>query len=222
MAKYCYKLFCFALFFILTSKLFAVASDIPSEEIKQAAKQGLVNILKDRRNGNFDKLGFRNQIEIDSADISDGFQVYTINPEKLLNDHIEQDLQSFVTPTGQWQFTVRVGVKAYALLTVDIVDEKWTPVSIGASGIAKEMSNIFETWPASSGYEYRVIRVYQASSNFVEISKRGKILGIIPLSSFLMATADKAHSFDPHDLRDPKEVITKLVPVVKRNTKKIR
>lgn len=217
-----FSLICLTFIFILIFKSNAFAGDIPSEEIKLAAKQGLVKILKDKRNNGFHRLGFKNEAEIASANIGDGFKIYTIRPEKLLNVPTLQDVRALVSPTGQWQFTVLVGGTAYALLTVDFVDGKWTPVSIGASGLAKELRDILEAWPASSGYEYRMIRVYQASSNLVELSRGGKVHGIIPLSSFLMASTGEVHAFDPHDVRNPEEVLEGLVPVVKRNIEKNR
>ena len=211
------------LVFSLSALRLANAGDDPSDEIKNAAKVGVNEILKDKRNSGLHQLGFMSQDEIDSADMGDGFQIYTITPDKLLNETNPQDLHSLVVPTHQWQFMVVSGIKAYALLTIDFLDGKWKPVSIGSSDLAKELSDILKVWPASSGYEYKLIRIYQANSNFIELSQRGKVLGIIPLTSLLAATTGVTeHGFNPRDLCDSKEVLNGLRPIIKRNLEKSR
>jgi len=220
---YCLLTVLLVLVFSLSALRLANAGDEPSDDIKNAAKEGVNELLKDKRNGGLHRLGFNSQSEIDDADLGAGFQIYTIRPEKLLNETTSLDLHSLLVPTNQWQFMVVSGIKSYALLTVDLFDGKWSPVSIGSSDLAKELSDILKAWPASSGYKYRLIRVYQANSNFIELSQTGKVLGIIPLASFLAATSDVAtNAFDPIGLRDPKEVLPSLRPIIKRNLEKNR
>jgi hypothetical protein len=190
----------------------------PSDDIRKAAREGVNVLLKDSRMGGLHRLGFKSQAEIDNADLGEGFQICAIQPEKLLNESIPQDIQSLVTPTNEWQFLVVVGNKAYALLTVDLIDGIWKPVAIGSSELAKQLSDILQAWPASSGYQYRLVRVYQARSEFIELSQGGKVMGIIPLASLLAATPrERTDAFNPRGLRDPKTVLPDLRPVVKRN-----
>lgn len=223
MRVFIYRFILFAIICALSSPCLASGGDAPSDDIKKAAREGVSEILKDSRNGGLHRFGFKSQAEIDYSDLGEGFRIYTIHPENLLNESIPQDLQSLVVPTNQWQFMVVSGNKVYALLTVDLLNGEWKPVSIGSSELAKELSDILHAWPASSGYKYRFIRVYQANSNFIELSQRGKVLGIIPLTSLLAATAgETAYAFDPRDLRDPKEVLPGLRPAVKRNIEKKR
>jgi hypothetical protein len=194
------------------------AGNAPPDDIKRAAGEGIVVFLKDKRMGNLQRLGFQSRAEIDNAALGEGFQIFTIPPDKLLNDSLPQDLPSLVIPTNQWQFLIVSGDKANALLTVDIVDGAWTPVSIGSSGLAQQLAALLAAWPASAGYEYRLIRVYQAKSDFIELSHRGKVVGIVPLTSLLVATSGEAGAaYAPRSLHDPKEVLSELRPVVRRN-----
>jgi hypothetical protein len=194
------------------------ASESPPYDIKKAAKEGIHIFLKDGRSSNLHHLGFESQADVDSAELSEEFHIFTIRPDKLLNESAVQDIDDLVVPMTQWQFLIRVRGKARALLTVDLVNGKWVPVSIGSAGLAKQLSEISAVWPMDSGYQYRLIRVYEAQSDFIELSRRGKKIGILPLTSFLQAIkAGEKKTFDPHDLRYPKEVLTDLRPVVREN-----
>jgi hypothetical protein len=194
------------------------AEDASFGDIKNAAKEGIATFFKDSRSINLHRLGFESQTDIDNAELGDGFQIFTILPARLLNESASQELQHLVTPTKQWQFLILAGGKANALLTVDLVGGKWTPVSMGSSGLARELSAFLAAWPAASGYQYRLIRVYQAKSDFIELSRGGRILGIIALTAALTASKGGAmEAFDPRDLRDPKEVLSDLRPVVRQN-----
>jgi hypothetical protein len=204
--------------FILFIPCFTTAGESPPDDIKKAAKEGVTTFLKDSRSSHLRRLGFESQTDVDNAELGEGFQIFTIHPDKLLNESASQELHDLVTPTTQWQFLILARGKANALLTVDLVNEKWTPVSIGSSGLAKQLSDLLVAWPATSGYQYRLIRVYQAQSDFIELSQGGKNIGILPLTSLLTAIKRGARkAFNPHDLRDPKEVLSDLRPVVRKN-----
>ena len=128
-----------------------------------------------------------------------------------------QDFQPLATPTDQWEILVVAGKKANALLTVDFVDGKWMPVGIGAPGLAKKLGNILEAWPASSGYQYRLICLYQISEKFIELSQGGKMIGLIPLVSSNATMGEPQKEFDPANIRDAKEVLINLWSSVLRD-----
>lgn len=77
--------------------------------------------------------------------------------------------------------------QAKALLTVDMVDGHWKVVSIGAAGLADELLKVVRAWPDTSGCSLRLIRTYQAMSDFIVISKAGATIGIVPLVSARLA-----------------------------------
>lgn len=193
----------------------------PSEDIIKAAKEGIQVFFNNSKSEDLSRLGVKSKAQVASTDLGYGFQIYTIQPDnlqQLINETISKDYQSYLTPTNQWQFLVTDGINAYSLLTVDSVNGEWTPVSMGSSELAKELGQVLSTWPESSGYQYRFIVVYQAKSEFVELSQNGKVLGFIPMTSLLAAISDNsAYEFDPRDLRDPIKVLQALKPVVSRN-----
>lgn len=205
--------------FTLIVPCLATAGDAPPDDIKKAAREGINVLLKGRQaDVRLHNLGFESQADIDSAELGEGFQIFTIDPNKLLDESASQDVQDLVIPTSEWLFLVQAGGKANSLLKVSFLDGKWTHVGIGSSRLAKELSGFLAAWPASSGYQYRFIRVYQAASDFIELSQGGKVIGIISLTSLRVdKKGRKPGEFTPHDLRDPKEVLSDLRPAVKMN-----
>ncbi len=190
----------------------------PPDDINNAARQGIAVLLKESRSSHIGRLGFESQADVDNAELGEGFQVFTIQPDKLLDESSSQELSDLVIPTSQWQFLILAKGNAKALLTVDLVNGKWTPVSIGSAGLARQLSDLLTAWPAASGYRYRLVRVYQAQSDFIELSQAGKKIGILPLTSLLAATKKgERKAFNPRDLRNPKEVLSELRPVVREN-----
>jgi hypothetical protein len=155
------------------------ASDVP-DDIRKAADNGINIFFKDSRMTGLNNLGFNNQADLDSAYAGEGFQLYAISSDRLLNESFVQDLSAMAVPTNQWLFIVHSTDGPRALLTVDIMNSKWTPVSIGAAGFARELSAIMTAWPESDGYSYRVIRVNEAGAIFVELSQGGNIVGLVP------------------------------------------
>lgn len=208
-----------AFVFALFTPCMTIAGEAPSDDIKKAGREGIAVFLKDTRIGSLNRLGFESQADIDNAELGDGFQIFTINPDKLLDESSVQELQSLVTPTNQWVFVIRAGMKANALLRVEVVDGKWIPVSIGASELARELSSLMAKWPVSSGYEYRFIRVYQARSDLIELSRGGKFIGFIPLTTLIMAPGRLTGIFDLSDLREQKDILPGLRSTVKQNTR---
>jgi hypothetical protein len=189
---------------------------IPSE-ILDSAKQGIRIFIKDPRVTDLQRFGFSSQKEIDGTTLGMGFQVFKVPPESILKEGISQDFYSMVVPTNLWEFIILSGGEAKVLITVDLMNGKWTPVSMRAAGLSKEMNKAIETWPASTGYRYKFIRVYQAKSDFLGLSLGEKIIGIIPFTSARMAMGLKEREFDPLDLYNSEDVINKIRPEVRKN-----
>ena len=204
-------IFVFALHISLCS-----AGEMPSD-IRNAAEDGIRIFLQDPRMTGLQRLGFESQSDIDNVAIGIWFQTFIVHSDKLLNGSDSQDFQPLATPTDQWEILVVAGKKANALLTVDFVDGKWMPVGIGAPGLAKKLGNILEAWPASSGYQYRLICLYQISEKFIELSQGGKMIGLIPLVSSNATMGEPQKEFDPANIRDAKEVLINLWSSVLRD-----
>jgi hypothetical protein len=202
--------------------LSSFAADRPPTDVHRAADEGLMIFLKNKPMVTRQHLGFEQQKDVDIAVLGQGFPIFTIPPEKFVNEDPSQDLQSLIVPTGFWQFLIMSGGVPKALLTVDMVNGVWTPVSIGAAGLASELGKLIEAWPSSEGYSYRIIRVYQAKSDFAELSKDGKIIGVVPFGSSLVSTRKAAQGgvvqqYSPRNILDAKDLLIDLRPAVMRS-----
>ena len=77
-----------------------------------------------------------------------------------------------------------------ALIYVGWTGNAWKCTGIGSAGIAGEMSEILRTYPESDGYTHRFIRIYEAKSDFVCLSRhqnRKDVPGYLPLLSARIA-----------------------------------
>lgn len=135
----------------------------------------------------------------------------------MSNADTPHDLSSLLVSTDTWQFLITTRGKAVAIITVDFMDGKWMPVSIGSSELASQLSKLLEVWPTSSGHRYRFIRVYQANSEFMELSTRDGITGIIPLGSARHALGLTKKEFDPFDIHTSADMVKQITTVVRKN-----
>lgn len=211
------------LFVVVMLPSVVAAGGIPSTEVVIAAREGLTTFLHEINTQNLDRFGFYSQGDITGAELGMAFQVFTIPPDKILNyDPSISDLSSMIVPTNLWQFLIISYGNPKSLLTVDFFNDQWTPVSIGASGLAMQLSKIIEAWPASAGYQYRLIKVYQAKSDLLEISLGDQVIGIVPLLSARMALGFEKRDFDPLDLGNSRNILINLMPAVEKNIQEER
>ncbi len=204
-----------ALFFHFSS--FSFTANEPSQEVIEAAKEGMEVFIWNSNIKDLSPFGFSSQEEIDKARLGKGFQVYTIPPDRILGEGQSQDLTVMATPSSIWQFLILTEGKAVALLTVDRINSKWTPVSIGASGLASQLSMVMEAWPSHEGYHLKLIRIYQATSDFVGILLDTSVIGNIPLTSGRIAMDLERVDFNPLDLHESSDIIKSIRPIVREN-----
>lgn len=190
---------------------------LPAELKIEAKKQ--VATLKGFSIDSLHSLGFDSLSDVDNAELGEGFEVYIIDALKLLDETTPQDIQSHVSSTNVWYFPVLIDGKAKSLLQLRLKAGKWVLVGIFPLKLAKEMVDIRAAWPESAGYQYRFVKIQQASSDIIELFLKGKAIGVIPLSSYsrIDKKGKSTEEFNPRDIRDPKEVLTTLRPVVKQN-----
>ena len=196
----------------------AAAGEVPADVMK-AAKEGFDRMIKGQKyNSRFQKLGFDSQEDIDKALVGEGFQVFTISPDDLFNDAALQDIKSVIIPINEWDFIIHVDGEAKCLLKVSYDSGRWFAFGMGSSILSKEINGIKKKWPASLGHDFRFIRVYQASSDLVELSQKGNVLGLIPLTSVIKEKKQRiVGEFATDDLHNGKEVLLNLRPAVKSN-----
>lgn len=194
------------------------AKGMPPEEVVSAAEQGLISFSQNIPSQNLSQLGFLSQDEISKSQLGEAFQVYTIHPNDLLNfGQNISDITSLLTPANLWNFLILVNGQAKAVLTVDFFNDQWTAVGIGSSGLAIQLQKTIESWPLSSGYQYKLIRIYQARADFIEISQDGKVIGLIPLTSGRIAMGLADRNFNASDLHSPENILAGIISIVKEN-----
>jgi hypothetical protein len=191
---------------------------MPPEEVVSAAKKGLGSFLLAIQPQDLKRMGFLNQSEVDNAKVGDGFQTYTIHPTNVLSYREDVvDLSSSVIPTKEWQFLIVANGQAKSILTVDLMGNQWKAVGIGAAGLARQLGIIVQSYPSDAGYSHRFIRVFQARSDFVEISHGGSTIGMIPLISARVAMGLKQRDLEVSDLFDCRDVLLRIAPIVRKN-----
>lgn len=176
------------------------AMDTPSPDVIKAAEHGLVAFLGDNVSARDMKLGA-------------SFHIHTIAPAF---DADTATLDSLAFPTGNWRFLVLSGNEPFAMLTVAQMDGKWQAVSIGGAGIAKELFQVTNRWPAGEGYTYRFIRIFQARSDFIEISHHKQLSGFVPLTSSRISFQLPGH-FDPATMMRNSEIFPQLKDIMSKH-----
>ena len=215
MRKLQFFAFIFLILLFQASLLFA-DNEKPSREIIAAAEQGIITFVKDPNMKNLNDYGFATKKDIDTAVLGKGYHIYTVNPDTLLNNET-LDLGAMAVPTDMWEFLIMSQNKAVSVLTVAKMNDRWTAVSIGKTGMAEQVGNFIKKWPESKETSHRLIRIYQATSDLMELSETGKKKGFVPLTSSRAAMGLTKADFDPSDVHDSKDVITQLRPAVRRN-----
>ena len=117
-------------------------------------------------------LAIQDLQDLRGAVIGHGFQVYEANAQSLLAG---QRLGESVKASGIWRFIVQIAGKPAGLLTVDHIDGAWQLVSMGAIEGSRELAAVHAYHTAKGNKPLRLIRVPQASSDFLEVSSGGSV-----------------------------------------------
>lgn len=187
---------------------------MPPGEAIIAAKQGVGVLLGGSSDESIRMLGLSGRQDISAATVGEGFQVFVLDPGLLQSNAQSQDFRQAIKPTNSWEFVIEGSENAKAVMKIDNVEGKFTAVSIGSSGMARQLARIAEVWPTSSNYSHKIVRIYQAKSDFVELSQGDILLGFIPLISARIAMGLAIQDFDPFDLRTSSETLTSVRSVL--------
>lgn len=191
-------------------------SALPHHEIIDAAWKGIRTLFTDA--GAQERNELCGQQEVGDPKLGKGFQVYAVSPDDLLNSSISQDLNSLAVPAGMWHFLILNRDKAICLLIVAQMNGEWVAVGIGGSVLASQLGRMTEAWPGDRGYDYKFIKIYATTSDFVGLLQRETVVGVVPLSSARIAMSLPNQDFDAQDILDSKNVIETMKQILKRNT----
>jgi len=194
----------------------SVLGDTAPREAVQAAKNGLGSLLRAIPPGDLRYYGFSVEGELTQATLGSPVRVSTINPDRLLRYTEQTELASFLSPTQLWFFPVLYLGEVKTILTVDTVNGKSKAVAIGSSRLARQLKRVQDTWPESEGYEHTFVRIYQAQSDFVVLSKEGTI-GIVPLESAKIALRLETLKEGTYESYSPSDILPRLIPIVRLN-----
>lgn len=200
------------LLFVVPSR----ARETVPQEVAQAAMDGLSSFLKAIPATELAHYGFSSEENLSKATLGAAFRVYTITPDKILNFDPQMELSALITPTELWFFPVLYDREVRTILTVDKMNGEWQAVAIGSSGLARQLKNVADEWPESEGYEFKFIRIYQAQSDLMVLSKKG-MTKIFPLESARISLKLTKIGKEEEGLHNIVDIIPKLIPVVRQN-----
>lgn len=218
------KWLCFRMFFLFGVVLLVVNSQIPashaafevaSEEMEQVAREGIISFLGESSPKELTLFGFADTAEVRSATIGEGFEILAAQPKDLKEGQKLESLASITQPAAQWVFVVYASGKPACLITLAQVDGKWAAVSIGGSGLSKELHLLTQSYPKSRGYAYKLVRVYQVRADFVEVYKDSKSQGAVAMISGRIITGNQNDPFDPEKLMQPEKIVDTITPIVR-------
>ena len=212
-----YALVVFSLF-LLIFPASSMSSETAPQEVVQAAMDGLGSFLKAIPTSDLRHYGFSDKEDLNQATLGKPFRVYTITPDKVLSYTPQMELFSIVSPTNLWFFPVLYRGEVRTILTVDKMKGKWKAVAIGSSGLARQLKKVEDKWPESEGYEHKFVRIYQARSDFVILSKEGTV-EVTPLESARIALKIEKIREGVYGLYSPSDIIPKLIPIVRQNVR---
>ena len=188
-----------------------MAAEVP-EAVQEAAEEGLPTMLQAIPDEAAKQLNFSSSDEFSLASLGTPFQVFTIHPEEILNYTAGTSIEAIISAKDQWFFPVTVSGEIRTLLTVAKVDGQWQAVSIGSAGLAQEWADTAAQYDASTGYTHKLVRIYQATADFVLLGGVGGDK-LLPLKAGRVALGVKEDA----EPSDPAEIIFGLQESVRKN-----
>ncbi len=172
----------FALLIAMSLFAMPVTAEEAMTQAREAAVSGLGAFLDAIPEQDLKHFNFSDPSELALAELGDPFRVYTIPPEAILDYTPGTSIGKIVSPTSLLLFPVISRGETRTLLMVDEVAGEWKAVGIGSSGLAKQWEGVIAAWPSAKGYEHTFIRIFQATADFVLLS-RDQETKMIPLES---------------------------------------
>jgi len=150
-----------------------ISAGVPPPGVEAAAEAGLDRFLNEVISpSELINFGFAAGENTAGASLGEPWPLYTITPAALKAATEETMVESLVTTTGLWYFPVVLGGSPRCVITVAQMDGEWAAVSIGKASLAPELGKISRRWPKASGYDPRLIVVYQAASYFFTVPEK--------------------------------------------------
>ncbi len=172
--------------------LTAVAQqEIPDPEVFQAAAKGLPYFVGKIPDGQARNYGFDDKAAAESFSLGSPYRLYVISPKALAAYKTNEPIESTMTSGSIWYFPVKYNDNVCAILVVDWMKDHWEAVSLGYSGLARELDRMERAWPARDGYCPRLVVLLQASQYFFHIPLNGldNLTALSPVPSSVKLSA---------------------------------
>ncbi|WP_139178479.1 hypothetical protein [Lysobacter sp. yr284] len=162
--------------------------DQSSLGLRAAAEQGLRKMMLEMSNGRAAAARLPDGFPIAAATYGDlrsvslgaGFEVNTVDPAALMYANAAADLSRIARGTDTWKFVILSAGKPVGLLDMDRVDGRWQAVGAGASALA---ADLVAAAPATGDGSFRFVRIYQATSDLIEVRGAGERSRFVPMAS---------------------------------------
>ena len=188
------------LFMVLSLFIIPVSAEEIPVAAREAGENGYKSFLKSIPLENLKDFNFSDQDEIDQAVIGDPFKVYTIKPEEILNYNPDTSVEGIISQTSKWFVPVISKGETRTFLIVDLIEGEWKAVGIGSSGLAKEWASALKTYPSSQGFKHTFLRIYQAASDFILLSKNGETQMVPMVSGRITLELGEGKGYSPSDI----------------------
>jgi hypothetical protein len=155
------------------------ATEAP-REVYEAARRDLRGLLASITSKNFRRFNFSSLDELQTATVGTPYPMFLVDRNAIAEASPEAPIFDVAKPASQWLFPVISDGKYCTILTVALMQGRWTGVEVGASDLAPEFSSVATRWPASQGYQCIFVRSEETFSEFVILLHQGAIQ-ILPL-----------------------------------------
>lgn len=153
-----------------------------------------------------------------SATLGMAFEVYSAAPQALMNAKTRFDQQ--LVGTGIWNFMVMVNGRAVGLVGMEKIQGNWEFSSAGAAKLANDVQQSSQRNAGKQGF--RFVRIYQATSDFLEVKNDQGELGYAPLIA-ARATLQLASPFGTSsgaDASSAQDILPKIQAILSKNIAK--
>ncbi|QYF95924.1 hypothetical protein KY495_05145 [Massilia sp. PAMC28688] len=119
--------------------------------------------------------------ELKQAKVSYGFAVHTVDPADLLAGR--GTMRAMAKPVNQFRFVITVRDRAVGLATVEKIKGRYETVAYGAAVLAKDLDLASRQHGNADKSNLRLLRIYQARSDFLEVDSEDGRGRFAPLHS---------------------------------------
>ena len=196
---------------------FGFDETVPSK-VWQAAREGLSPFLKAIPPKQSEQYGFPPGNGFGNTSLGHPYRVMTIDPQVLMNFDVNEDIRTRLLPTQSWVFPIMQNGEPRAILTVGFLDDKWQAVAIGHAEFARDLYSLERTWADGKGYTTTLVRIYQAASDVLLLTKNERV-DVLPMESARVCLKLGSVKDGAKELYSVPEIVNKLAPVVEENIK---